>query len=152
MSPRLLRLVVLIVILGVSWFLRNSQNAPGTTSGGSPAAAPRFERVQTSIGSAAQTWGRIDTLEDHFARHGGDFGARNAEEYAAQAEAFLHRAKATGLPAKRDTDGSLRIYDSATGTFGAYNANGTTRTFFKPGSADYFDHQPGERIDLRTAR
>ena len=105
-----------------------------------------------SVGRASQTWGRSIQLPDHFARHGSDFQARDAEDYAAQAAAFLQRAKATGLPAKRDADASLRIYDPATGAFGAYNANGTTRTFFKPGSPEYFDRQPGERVDLRTAR
>ena len=102
--------------------------------------------------SAWQTWGQPDTLPDHFARHGADFHARDADDYAAQAAAFFQRAKADGLPAKRATDGSLRIYDPATDTFGAYNASGTTRTFFKPGSAGYFDRQEGERVDLRTLR
>ena len=54
--------------------------------------------------------------------------------------------------AKRDHDGSLRIYDSATGTFAAYNADGTTKTFFKPGNPTYFDHQPGAPVDLRSLR
>ena len=29
-----------------------------------------------------ESWGRLDTLADHFARHGADFGARTADEYA----------------------------------------------------------------------
>jgi pyocin large subunit-like protein len=91
-------------------------------------------------------------LPDHFARHGADFGARSPEDYAAQAAAFLLRAKAEGLPAKRDADGSLRIYDPSTGAFGAYNANGTTRTYFKPGSPTYFERQPGENVDLRKGQ
>jgi pyocin large subunit-like protein len=103
------------------------------------------------VGDARQTWGRVDTLADHFARHGRDFHARDAEDYAAQAAALLQRARANGLPAKRTADGTIRVYEPATGAFGAYNANGTTKTFFKPGSPSYFDRQPGERVDLRTA-
>lgn len=94
----------------------------------------------------------METLGDHFARHGRDFNARNADDYAAQAAAFLQRAKTTGLPAKRDADGSLRVFDPATGAFAAYNRDGTTKTYFKPGSPGYFDHQPGTPVDLRTAR
>ncbi|MCP4308337.1 MAG: hypothetical protein GY788_26345, partial [bacterium] len=30
----------------------------------------------------AETWGRLDTLDDHFLRHGADFGASTADEYA----------------------------------------------------------------------
>jgi len=142
MSRQAVRLIVLVVVLAASWFLGHQKNAPISAS------APVVE-----AGAAArQTWGRPETLPDHFARHGQDFQARDADDYAAQAAAFLQRAKTTGLPAKRASDGSLRIYDAATDTFGAYNANATTRSFFKPGSAGYFDRQPGESIDLRTAR
>jgi len=97
-------------------------------------------------------WGRPSTLEDHFVRHGRDFQARDAADYACQAHLFLERAKTTGLPAKRDADGSLRVFDPRTGAFGAYNADGTTKTYFKPGSRDYFQRQPGTPIDLRNAR
>lgn len=149
MSRQLLKLIVLAAILGISWLA----GQPGKAPPSSPAPVAVEGRVPiASAGSARQTWGHIDTLADHFARHGSDFHARNADDYAAQAAAFLQRAKANGLPAKRDGDGSLRIFDPGTGAFGAYNANGTTRTYFKPGTPGYFDRQPGTPIDLRTAR
>jgi hypothetical protein len=100
----------------------------------------------------AQTWGNPASLPDHFARHGADFGARSPDEYARLAEQFLRRARMEGLPAKVDDRGVLRIFDPATRTFGAYNRNGTAKTFFKPGSSGYFDRQPGQRVDLRTLR
>lgn len=38
-----------------------------------------------------------------------------------------------------------RVYDPKTNTFGAYNPDGATRTFFKPSAeADYFNRQPGK--------
>lgn len=46
---------------------------------------------------------------------------------------------------KTDMDGIIRVYDPETNTFGSYNSDGTTRTFFKPrGGQKYFDNQPGE--------
>ena len=48
--------------------------------------------------------------------------------------------------------GVLRVFDSRSGTFGAYNPDGTTKTFFKTGNAAYFQRQPGRRIDLRAWR
>lgn len=149
MSRQVVKLVVLAAILGISWLVGQREKAPTSA----PAPVPTETRAPTAKpGSARQTWGHIDTLADHFARHGRDFHARDADDYAAQAAAFLQRAKTNGLPAKRDADGSLRIFDPGTGAFGAYNANGTTRTYFKPGSPGYFDRQPGTPIDLRTAR
>ena len=90
-----------------------------------------------------QTWGNVGSLPDHFARHGRDFQARDADDYARQAWEFLQRAKAEGLPMKRDDEGVLRVYDPKTRAFAAYNRDGTTKTYFKPESRDYFERQPG---------
>lgn len=46
---------------------------------------------------------------------------------------------------KVDSKGVTRVYDSSTNTFGSYNPDGTTKTFFKPtGGQSWFDNQPGE--------
>jgi RHS repeat-associated protein len=95
---------------------------------------------------AARTWGNPRTLEDHFSRHGSDFGATSAVDYARRASEFLQRAQRGGLPTKIDAEGIIRVYDPRTNTFGAYNPSGTTRTFFKPTSPTYFDRQPGDPI------
>ncbi len=109
---------------------------------GSPAARAQAPPSRTS-------WGSPKTLADHFARHGRDFGARDAEDYARQAWEFRQRAIREGLPAKRDSDGVVRVYDPRTRAFAAYNRDGTTRTYFKPGRRDYFNDQPGRTIDLK---
>lgn len=142
MSRQAVRIVLLAILLAVSYYFGKPQSSQISHPG--PAAGVSSD--------ARQTWGRPETLPDHFARHGSDFGARDPDDYAAQAHAFLEHAKTAGLPAKRDRDGELRIYDPATGTFGAYNANGTTKTFFKPGSPSYFERQHGEPVDLRALR
>ena len=109
-------------------------------------------RASQSASGVSQTWGNPRSLDDHFERHGRDFSARSADEYAQMAADFFRRAKAESLPAKIDDAGTIRIFDPRTGAFGAYNRNGTTKTFFKPGSNGYFDRQPGRRVDLRTWR
>ena len=113
-------------------------------------AAERSER--RSDAAAPRSWGNPGSLRDHFERHGRDFAARNADDYARMAAEFLQKAKADGLPAKVDDAGTLRVFDPRTGAFGAYSRNGTTKTFFKPGSDGYFDRQPGRTVDLRTWR
>ncbi len=92
---------------------------------------------------AATTWGRSETLADHFARHGADVGAKTADEYANMASRFLQESQAAKLPTKIDSQGVIRVFDPNTGTFGSFNPNGTTRTLFKPNSPTYFDRQPG---------
>ena len=93
------------------------------------------------------TWASLDSLPDHFARHGGDFSAPSKEDYAAQAWFFLQRARQEGLPMKWDEEGeTLRVWDPARRIFAAYNRSGKTRTFFKPGNPDYWNKQPGKAI------
>lgn len=82
--------------------------------------------------SAAESWGNQKTLAKHFKDHGADFGAKNAEEYAQQASRFLQESQAQKLPTKIDADGVIRVYDPKTNTFGSYNPDGTTKTFYKP--------------------
>jgi len=93
--------------------------------------------------STEESWGNPGSLARHFRDHGADFGATSAEEYASEASSFFQRGLQEGLPTKIDSDGVIRIYDPNTNTFGAFNANGTTRTFYKPSSPTYWDRQPG---------
>lgn len=80
----------------------------------------------------------------HFQRHGADVGAATPDEYVQVADAFLTRAERQGLPTKIDpVDGTIRVYEPSTNTFGAYNADRTAKTFFKPhGGAAYWAMQP----------
>jgi hypothetical protein len=97
----------------------------------------------------AKTWGHLASLEDHFHRHGGDFKAKNADDYGRMAWEFRQRARREALPTKIDSDGVVRIFDPKSGAFGAYNRDGTTKTFFKPNSPGYFERQPGELVKGR---
>lgn len=131
----------------------NSFSVPGKATRGQPAPeaseAPSAARKAEPLGKAPptrETWGHLPSLPDHFERHGRDFNARNADEYARMAWEFRQRAKIEGLPTKVDADGVTRIYDPKSGAFAAYNRDGTTKTFFKPNSRGYFDRQPGELV------
>ncbi|MGH2768690.1 MAG: hypothetical protein ACRDIF_07025, partial [Actinomycetota bacterium] len=88
-----------------------------------------------------QSWGNPSSLARHFRDHGADFGARSADDYAGQASEFFQRAQQQRT--RIDADGVIRVYDPASNTFGAYNPNGTTRTFFRPTNPTYWDRQPG---------
>ncbi len=90
---------------------------------------------------AAPGWSSSRALDDHFARHGADVGARSAQDYAELAARF--RDDPSHL-VKIGPDGTVRMYDPATNTFAAYTPDGITKTFFRPGSgAAYWDRQPG---------
>ncbi len=135
-----------------------SQPTPHATTANSgvtasaPPTGPPAVTPPPSAPPARVTWGSLRTLQVHFDRHGRDFAAKDPEDYARQAWLFLQRAKQDGLPAKRDVEGVLRVYDPKTRAFAAYNRDETTRTYFKPGRRGYFDDQPGTSVDLRPAK
>jgi len=90
-------------------------------------------------------WGNPTTLADHFQRHGADFFAENPEDYARQAHALYLTRETFQVKIDWEGDGTVRVYDEATNAFGAYNADGTTKTYFKPDNGQaYFDRQPGK--------
>jgi len=125
--------------------------------GSAPRPTPvRAGETRTEKGArdtaASATWGNGASLADHFSRHGRDFGAKNPDDYARMAADFLQRARKEALPAKVDDAGVLRVFDPASGAFGAYNRDGTTKTFFKPNNPGYFDRQPGRSVNLNTWR
>lgn len=94
--------------------------------------------------SKAAKWGRAETLAKHFQDHGKDFGARSADEYASMASDFLVRSQKEKLSTKIASDGVIRVYEPKSNTFGSYNPDGTTRTFYKPTQGQkYWNRQPG---------
>lgn len=133
-----------------------------TTTAAAPSATPqpsmvrrvlnvltpaKNEAAPPAVPPTSKTWGNVATLQDHFDRHGRDFGSKSPADYAAQAWRFLQRARAENLPMKLDdTDGTLRIFDPGTGTFAAYNDGGRTKTYFKPGNPGYWQRQPGRPV------
>ena len=94
------------------------------------------------LSSGKRTWGNRLTLTDHYERHGGDFNARNEGHYARMAHRFY--VNRNNYQTKVDSNGVIRVYDKKTNSFGSYNSDGTTKTYFKPKSPNYFNNQPGE--------
>lgn len=111
-----------------------------TNGGGGGAGTPR---------PAPYDWGDAATLEKHVRTHGKDFGVSTEKSYARKAQQFYQKAKSGKLPAVVDKYGVFRAYDPATNTFGAYNPDGTTRTYYKPrAGVKYFQNQ----INMHTAQ
>ncbi len=85
-------------------------------------------------------WGDPKKLADHYAQHGKGVGATSEEEYTRMAHEFYLNKKQYQV--KVDKEGITRVYDAARNLFGAYNPNGTTKSYFAPtGGQAYFDNQ-----------
>lgn len=85
-------------------------------------------------------------LEEHYAKHGHEFGHISEQEYLRLAQELRDAPVMPGGPIleARRPDGQFTRYDRRRGYFGAYNPDRTIRTFFIPND--------GERYFWRQAR
>jgi pyocin large subunit-like protein len=99
-------------------------------------------RTRSNVGFASER-----RLDEHYAKHGGEFGRITRQDYLRQAQ-LLRDAPAGGpiLETVR-TDGVTTRFDRQTGAFGAYNRDGTIRTFFKPNDGERYFRRQAERGD-----
>jgi pyocin large subunit-like protein len=101
------------------------------------AAVERQERAASSPGFASRR-----SFDQHFEKHGAEFGRIGKEEYLALAQRLRDKpAGGAVLETVRD-DGAITRFDRQTGHFGAYNSDRTIRTFFIPNDGErYFQRQ-----------
>ena len=123
----------------------NSQNSSSSSSGSGNSSGDNKGTAENNY-----NWDDESTLEDHFYDHGEDFDATSPRDYAKQANDFYNNRG--NYKTKVDMYGNIRVYDPKTNTFGSYNSDGSTRTFFKPtdpvtgrpSGSSYFNSQPGK--------
>lgn len=113
---------------------RSEQNR--NESAGGQAASPT-SHAAPSVGFASR-----ERLFEHYKKHGSEFGNVSIEDYLRIAQAVRdHPAGATIIEAVR-ADGVTTRFDRETGTFLAFNRDGTIRTCFKPNDGEaYFRRQ-----------
>ena len=81
-------------------------------------------------------------LDEHFAKHGAEFGRISEQEYLRQAQQLRDAPASDGVEELRRPDGTTSRFDRQSGAFIAFDADGTIRTFFKPNNGEaYFRRQ-----------
>lgn len=87
-------------------------------------------------------------LDEHFAKHGSEFGAISKVEYLHLAQALRDAPPGGPILESRRPNGEFSKFDRRHGYFGAYNRDGTIRTFFIPNAGEsYFRRQARRRYD-----
>jgi pyocin large subunit-like protein len=81
-------------------------------------------------------------FEEHFAKHGREFGNVTPEYYLHLAQALRDAPVGGPILEIAKPDGVITRFDKRSGAFGAYNPDRTIRTFFKPNDGErYFRRQ-----------
>ncbi len=81
-------------------------------------------------------------FEEHFAKHGSEFGRITPEQYLHLAQELRDAPAGGPILEIAKPDGVITRFDKRSGAFGAYNRDRTIRTFFKPNDGErYFRRQ-----------
>jgi pyocin large subunit-like protein len=89
-----------------------------------------------------------EQLNEHYAKHGAEFGAISKAEYLRLAQALRDAPPGGPILEVRRPNGEFSKFDRRHGYFGAYNRDGTIRTFFVPNAGErYFQRQAHRRYD-----
>jgi len=84
-------------------------------------------------------------FEEHYAKHGREFGNISPDEYLHRAQA-LRDAPVGGPILEAIKEGRIVTrFDRRTGAFGAYNPDRTIRTFFIPNNGERYFHRQATR-------
>ena len=87
-------------------------------------------------------------FEEHWAKHGREFGRITQTEYLELAQELRDAPVGGPILEAKKSGGVFTKFDKRKGYFGAYNRNRTIRTFFIPNDGErYFQRQanrPGE--------
>ena len=87
------------------------------------------------------------TFDEHYAKHGREFGHISQEEYLHRAQA-LRDAPAGGPILEADKPGGIVTkFDRRNGYFVAYNSDRTIRTFFIPVDGERYFRRQAKRPD-----
>ncbi len=115
---------------------RQSQRPLGNRDAAT-SASESTQNIRTNIGFHSR-----NQFNDHFAKHGAEFGQVTQEEYLREAQTLRDAPAGGNVEEIRRSDGTVSRYDRASGAFIAFNADGTIRTFFKPNNGEaYFRRQ-----------
>ena len=96
--------------------------------------------VRTEIGFRSR-----NQLDQHFAKHGSEFGNISRSEYLLAAQQFRDRPAGGDVLEIARSDGTVSRFDRATGSFLAFNRDGTIRTFFKPNDGENYFRRQAQR-------
>jgi pyocin large subunit-like protein len=81
-------------------------------------------------------------FDEHYAKHGREFGHISQQEYLHRAQALRDAPAGGPILEALKPGGVITRFDKRTGAFGAYNHDGTIRTFFIPNAGErYFRRQ-----------
>jgi hypothetical protein len=112
------------------------QTAPKATTPPATGPPPSPSRVG---------WTSRRSLEDHFDKHGAEFGQITIDDYLAAAKALRDAPRSKDVLEIVRADGVITRFDKRTGNFVAFHDDKTIRTLFRPNDGEAYFRRQGQR-------
>jgi hypothetical protein len=154
MARKLPSLVLALVLLGLAlWHGPGLLGELDSTSGGSATAAEagpgspsplerRAEAVRDRAAAAGIGFRSKRALDEHYEKHGREFGAITKDEYLRLAQALRDADVGGSVLEIVRADGVHTRFDTKSGAFVAFDRDRVLRTLFKPNDGRrYFERQ-----------
>ena len=137
--------VALAALSGAPRLIRRMPPAPlPVAAPARPAMAPFAPGSAVSPARAEIGFRSDDRLAEHYRKHGREFGGVTMAEYLRLAQALRDRPAGGAVLEAVRGDGVVTRFDRVSGSFLAFDSDGTIRTFFKPHDGEaYFRRQLG---------
>jgi pyocin large subunit-like protein len=87
------------------------------------------------------------TFDEHYAKHGREFGNISQAEYLQRAQALRDAPVGGPILEAVKPGGVFTRFDRRSSAFGAYNSDRTIRTFFIPNDGERYFHRQANRPD-----
>jgi pyocin large subunit-like protein len=140
--PSLILAIVIAVALVV--FLPRALQRKAAVPAPVSTAAGELEAPEDAEAPAVEGIGfrSDDSAEDHYGKHGREFGKITIVQYVGLAQTLRDRPTSDQVIEEVRADGVVTRFDRASGAFLAFDLDGTIRTFFKPSDGEaYFRRQ-----------
>ena len=86
-------------------------------------------------------------FNEHFAKHGAEFGRITPQEYLRMTQELRDAPLGGPILQAVTAQGIVSRFDRRSGAFGAYNRDGTIRTFFLPNAGERYFHRQAQKRD-----
>jgi hypothetical protein len=83
--------------------------------------------------------------QEHFAKHGAEFGKVTAQEYLALAQLLRDAPRSEAILELVRSDGVITRFDKTSGGFIAFHHDRSIRTFFRPNDGESYFRRQAER-------
>jgi hypothetical protein len=139
---RLLMAALAAAAIFLFWSHVTERGARDVVRGPAPAGGVSGESRDFGAGVGFADQRRLD---EHYEKHGAEFGRLPKQEYLRQAQRLRDATVGGPILEAVRADGVVTRFDRGTGAFIAFNRNGVIRTFFKPNDGERYWRRQAER-------